>query len=71
MLILSMGSAPLPQVEADKLIRGDPPPKLTDVARFRIESRVLVKSGVSTRLVGALFVTLGMLCLALGFGWFE
>lgn len=71
LLALSRNSAAPPRAETDKTIFGSPPPQLSDAARRYAEQRFLVRGGASTRVLGTLFVLLGIVCLVVGIGWWQ
>jgi len=68
-LVLSRSQVHRPRQETDKMLFGDPPPTLTDAARADIERRVVVRNGASTRVLGVMFVVLGLVLGAVGVGW--
>jgi hypothetical protein len=68
-LRLSSQSAPLPRVETDKMMFGDPPPELSDAARHYAQSHILVRGGASTRVLGYVFLLGAAFSFALAVGW--
>ena len=69
MLAMSRKSAPLPQMETDKQVFGEPPVHVSEASRLYAEQNFLVKSGASTQILGALLVLFGLVCLAFSLGW--
>jgi hypothetical protein len=69
MLALSRSSAPLPQRETDEMILGKGHRPLSQAARQYLESRFLVRSGASTRVLGGLLVLVGIVLGAAAMSW--
>lgn len=68
-LRFSSREVPLPRVETDKMMFGDPPPELSESMRSYAESRMLDRSGTSTRVLGYVFWLGAAFSFAVAVGW--